>query len=93
MYMNRNYVETYMHITKVKMIPLHPTNAPETTNALLESIKPAALVENPDREFRNEIDTGMSPPPIAMTAIIPYKLARTATMTMKVIPNPRSFQV
>jgi hypothetical protein len=60
-----------MHMTSVKMIPLHPTKAPATTSALLESIKPAMLVENPERLFKKEMDTGMSPPPIAMTAMIP----------------------
>ena len=60
-----------MHMTRVKIIPLHPTNAPETTRALLESMNPAKLVEKPDRLFKKEIETGMSPPPIAITAIMP----------------------
>ena len=45
-----------MHITSVKIIPLHPTKAPETTRALLDNIKPAILVENPDRLFKKEIE-------------------------------------
>lgn len=43
------------------MMPLHPTNAPATTKALLASIKPAADVLKPDRELRKLIETGMSP--------------------------------
>jgi hypothetical protein len=60
-----------MHMTIVRIIPLQPTNAPDTTRALLESINPAALVENPERLFKKLMETGMSPPPIAMTAMTP----------------------
>ena len=64
-------LKTHMHITMVRMMPLQPTKAPETTKALFESINPAALVEKPERLFKKLIETGMSPPPIAITAIMP----------------------
>lgn len=79
-------------MTRVNMIPDTPTKAPDTTKALLDIINPAILVENPDRLFKKEMDTGMSPPPMAITATIPYILARPATMTIKAMPKSRSFQ-
>lgn len=53
------------HMTSVRMMPLQPTKAPVTTSALLESMKPAAEVLNPESEFKKLILTGMSPPPMA----------------------------
>jgi hypothetical protein len=53
------------HMTSVRIMPLQPTKAPVTTSALLESMKPAADVLNPDSEFKKLILTGMSPPPMA----------------------------
>ena len=42
-----------LHMTMVRITPLHPTKAPETTKALLESMKPAAEVEKPDKLKRS----------------------------------------
>ena len=82
----------FLHMTTVKIIPDAPTNAPDTISALLDSMNPAILVDSPERAFRNDIDTGISPPPIAMTAMTPYILARAATIIIKERPKPRSFQ-
>merc|ERR1719482_1914856 len=49
-----------VHMTAVRIIPEHPTKAPATTRALLESMKPAAEVLKPERLFRKEMDTGIT---------------------------------
>mmetsp|Transcript_14921 Transcript_14921/g.28093 ORF Transcript_14921/g.28093 Transcript_14921/m.28093 type:complete len:285 (+) Transcript_14921:755-1609(+) len=81
------------HMTNVKIIPEQPTNAPAITNALFTVMNPAAEVLNPERLFKKLMETGISPPPIAMTAIIPQRQDANATSATMATPSFRSFQV
>ena len=55
----------------VKINPLAPTREPATIKTLFNSNKPAKAAAIPEKEFNNEITTGISPPPIGKTKPIP----------------------
>ena len=55
----------------VRMTPLVPTKQPATMSTLLVITKPAAQAASPDRLLSMEMTTGMSPPPMGMTSVIP----------------------
>src|SRR6185436_8449375 len=52
-----------------RMKPLVPSSAPAMIRTLLLMANPVALEERPAYEFRSEITTGMSAPPMGMTAV------------------------
>ncbi len=49
------------------MSPLAPTREPATMSTLFKSKRPAKAAAIPDKEFKREITTGISPPPIGVT--------------------------
>ena len=53
------------------MSPDVPTRQPDTTSTVLLIAKPANAAASPDRAFRKEIITGISPPPMHTTRVIP----------------------
>ena len=55
----------------VRMPPDAPTRAPEMIRTALCSTNPEAAAAMPVNEFRSEITTGMSAPPIGRTIVIP----------------------
>ena len=55
----------------VNIRPLAPTNDPATIRTLFDNINPAKAAAIPEKEFNNEITTGISPPPIGSTNPIP----------------------
>ena len=55
----------------VRMPPDAPTRAPEMIRTGLFRTKPAIAAAVPVNEFRSEITTGMSAPPIGRTIVIP----------------------
>ena len=61
----------------VKISPLAPTNEPATIRTLFNNINPAKAAAIPEKEFNNEITTGISPPPIGSTNPIPPSKVRT----------------
>ena len=66
--------------------PLAPTKDPATIKTLLSNIKPAKAAAIPDSEFRRDITTGISPPPIGRTKPIPPKRVKTN----KTVKNSKS---
>ena len=60
-------------IMTVRIKPLAPTSEPATIKTLFKSKRPANAAAIPDREFRREITTGISPPPIGVTKPKPAK--------------------
>ena len=51
----------------VSINPEAPTNAPQMIRILLERTKPVAAAASPEQEFKVDITTGISAPPIGMT--------------------------
>ena len=54
-------------IITVRINPLAPTSEPATIKTLFKSRRPANAAAIPEREFKSEITTGISPPPIGVT--------------------------
>ena len=54
-------------IITVSINPLAPTSEPATIKTLFKSKRPANAAAIPEREFRSDITTGISPPPIGVT--------------------------
>jgi hypothetical protein len=69
------------HMICVRMRPEAPTSAPLMIRTLLASTKPVIAAAMPEREFRNEITTGMSAPPIGMTMRTPRTRLTASRMT------------
>ena len=55
----------------VKIIPEAPTKAPAIINSLFPNIKPVVEPAKPEYEFKSEIATGISAPPIGRTSKTP----------------------
>ena len=66
-----------LHIMTVSMTPLAPTREPATMSTLFCITKPAAQAARPERELSSDITTGISPPPMGMTATMPRTSDRT----------------
>ena len=62
-----------LHMMTVRMRPEAPTRQPATTSTLLLMTKPAAQAARPEQEFSSEMTTGISPPPMGITAKMPSK--------------------
>ena len=62
-----------LHMIPVRIRPAAPTREPEMIRALFPTTKPVALAATPESEFRNEITTGMSAPPIGATKATPSR--------------------
>ena len=58
-------------ICLVRIEPEAPTSMPATISAVLSSAMPAAAADRPVKAFSVEITTGMSAPPIGVTASTP----------------------
>ena len=67
----------------VKINPLAPTREPATIKTLFNSSKPAKAAAIPEKEFNNEITTGISPPPIGKTKPIPPNKVKINRMVKK----------
>tara|TARA_B100000575_G_C23038968_1_gene597992 strand:- start:99 stop:353 length:255 start_codon:yes stop_codon:yes gene_type:complete len=62
---------------RVKINPDAPTKHPATIRAVFVNKIPASAAAIPDREFSNEITTGISPPPIGITKQKPERIETT----------------
>ena len=69
-------------IIRVKINPDAPTKHPATIKAVFVNKIPAKAAAIPDREFSNDITTGISPPPIGITKQKPESI--------ETISNPRN---
>ena len=90
-----------LHIIRVRMRPEAPTSAPLMISTLLPITNPAADAASPEYEFRSEITTGMSAPPIGSTSNIPrdraaivkikkvVRVVRFANVYIPIIDPPR----
>ena len=67
-----------LHISMVSSVPDAPTSVPLMMSALLCSTNPVAATASPVNEFRSEITTGMSAPPMGVTMSTP-KTSDTAS--------------
>ena len=72
------------------MNPLAPTKDPATINRLLSKTKPVAQAARPEYEFRSDITTGMSAPPIGITSIIPTGISVSIPTGYDLQIRPRS---
>ena len=66
-------------ISLVRIAPEAPTRAPAMISTSLPSTNPAIATAVPVNEFRSEITTGMSAPPIGRTMVTP-KMSAAARM-------------
>jgi hypothetical protein len=71
----------------VKISPEAPTRDPLIIRALLLIKNPVAAAAIPEYEFRREITTGISAPPIGIVRPIP-KINARATTTKNALINP-----
>ena len=71
----------------VRMSPDAPTRQPDTIRTVFWIGKPANAAARPDRAFRNEMITGISPPPILMTRVKPRTRKTTAVRITPMIPR------
>ena len=71
-------------IMRVSSVPEAPTRVPETISRSLWSTKPEAAAAMPVNEFRSEITTGMSAPPIGSTKSTPSSSASAPAATSRV---------
>ena len=58
-------------MSMVSSVPDAPTSVPLMISALLWSTKPVAATARPVNEFKSEITTGMSAPPMGITMSTP----------------------
>ena len=72
------------------MIPLAPTRQPATMSTLLLMTKPAADAAKPESELSSEITTGMSPPPIGITAAKPSSSESRTAASIAAKPSWKS---
>ena len=71
-------------------MPEAPTSEPATMRILLLMAKPAAQAARPEYEFSRDITTGMSAPPMGITAITPKSRERVTTKKSHcVLPGSR----
>ena len=77
-------IERFMALAMsfVRMPPDAPTRAPEMMSTGLSSTNPAIAAAVPVKEFRREMTTGMSAPPIGRTMVTP-KVSAAATTTSR----------
>ena len=83
-----------LHIIKVKIKPEAPTRQPETTSTVLLIAKPAKAAAKPESAFKNEMITGMSPPPIGITIVKPKRrkiAVQAITPHFSISANPNGF--
>ncbi len=81
-----------LHMMLVRISPDAPTKAPLTISALDSMTNPAADAAIPENEFRKEMTTGMSAPPMGSTRTTPSTSA-TATSTQNTVgPAPATTQ-
>ena len=83
-----------LHIINVRMRPDAPTRQPETTKTVLLIAKPANAAARPDKAFRKEMITGISPPPIGITMVKPKRRriaveAITPHFSIEILGGPR----
>ena len=71
-------------MSNVSNVPEEPTSVPATTIARLLIAKPSAATARPVKEFKSEITTGISAPPMGMTIATPKNKARQ-NMTMNAV--------
>ena len=67
----------------VKIKPLAPTKDPATIKTLFSSNKPANAAAIPEKEFKSDITTGISPPPIGNTNPTPPNKVKTSKSVKK----------
>ncbi len=68
------------HMICVRIRPEAPTRAPLMMSTLLLSTKPVMAAARPESEFRKEMITGMSAPPMGITISTPrMRLMMVAT--------------
>src|SRR3990172_8014877 len=68
-----------LHISRQSMMPDAPTKEPLIIRTLLPRTKPVVIPAIPEYEFRSEITTGISAPPIGRTRRMP----RTADIILR----------
>ena len=73
-----------MHMSSVNSVPEEPTSVPATTMARLLMAKPSAATARPVNEFKSEMTTGMSAPPMGMTIAMP-KNSASKNITMNAV--------
>ena len=78
------------HMCMERMAPELPTKAPVTMSKSLPNMNPAAEAAQPEYEFSIETTTGISPPPIAMTKIIPMTAAIAVIAPNAIMPSSPS---
>ena len=71
----------------VRISPEAPTSAPEMIKAFDSMTKPAAAAATPDAEFRKEITTGMSAPPMGSVLVMPSNTAIAAIAQLAAVPS------
>ena len=64
-------------MSRVRMMPEAPTSVPATISRALSSTNPEAATASPVNEFRREMSTGTSAPPMGNTKITPSTSAST----------------
>jgi hypothetical protein len=64
-----------LHMSTVSSVPDAPTSVPAMMSTGLCSENPVAAVARPVKELRSDTTTGMSPPPIGITARTPSRSA------------------
>ena len=77
----------------VRMTPEAPTRHPETISTVLPIGKPANAAARPERALRNEMMTGMSPPPMVITSVTPRTREAMTVMRIPARPRPVSGEI
>ena len=78
-FVNARFIAFDMRIERMK--PAAPSSAPQMMRTLLPIAKPVALAASPAYEFKSEMMTGMSAPPIGITIDTP--MARASAIIVK----------
>jgi hypothetical protein len=60
-----------LHMSRVRMSPLAPTNPPPISRAVFPRTNPARPAAHPVKELRSEMTTGISAPPMGRTRVTP----------------------
>ena len=79
-----------LHMMSVRMTPEAPTRHPDTISTVFPIGKPANAAARPESALRNEMITGMSPPPIVMTRVMPNTREASVVITTPATPRPPS---
>ena len=77
-----------LHMMSVRMTPEAPTRQSDTMSTVLPIGKPANAAARPESALRNEMITGMSPPPMVMTRVTPNTRDASVVMTTPAAPRP-----